>query len=95
MPDTRPNATHHDPRPPEAIGRDLKSNFAELWESVRERAVHTFSRLELSDVRAVKSLEDLRRILRGAYAYDDAQLDAEIDRFVNEGGSAQPADKNV
>ncbi len=95
MPDTRTNATHHDPRPPQAIGRDLKANFAELWESLRERAVHTFSRLELSDVLAVKSLDDLRRILRGAYAYDDAQLDAEIDRFVNEGGSAHHADKNV
>lgn len=77
-------------RTPERIGQDLKENFAELWESVRERAFHTFDRLHGDDLRGVSTLADLRRVIQRAYLFDDVRLEEEIDRFVNEGGRAAP-----
>lgn len=75
------------PRTPTEVGKDLKADFTELWETLRERAKHTFARIEVKDLLEVRSLDDLRRMVKQAYAYDDAQLDVEIDRFMNEGGA--------
>lgn len=76
------------PRAPGAISRDLKANFAELWESLRARAHHAFNELDPKDILAVRHLDDLRRIVKNAYQYDDARVDAELDRFANEGGAS-------
>ena len=76
-----------EPRPPAKIGHDLAASFAELWGSVRHRAIHVFDKLHADDLLAVKGLDDLKRIIKAAYQYDDDRIDAEIDRFVNEGGA--------
>ena len=76
------------PRTPSLIGNDLKGNFAELWTSLKERAIHTFDKLHRDELLEVKTFDELKALLRRAYSYDDARLDAEIDRFVNEGGSS-------
>lgn len=75
------------PRAPSAIGHDLKANFSELWESVRERAVHTFDKLHRDQLLGVKSFDEFKQLVKSAYSYDDARVDTEIDRFVNEGGT--------
>lgn len=94
MPNAHEPSTPPEPRTPTEVGRDIKADFSELWESVRERAKHTFSRLDVKDLVEVRSLDDLRRIVKTAYAYDEKQLDAEIDRFMSEGGAAVPGQQH-
>jgi hypothetical protein len=74
-------------RVPSDVDGELACDLAELWETLMERAVHRFDRPHPDDPRAVLTFDEFKQVLRHAYECDDVRVEAEIDRFVNEGGA--------
>jgi hypothetical protein len=67
------------------------ADFSELWEAVMARGGRGFLDGYRADLVAVRSFREFKRVLERAYEYD-ANIEAQLDRFVNEGGARDKTD---